>query len=271
MSDESGLDLLRRIAGDRLRRVRDLQVRIPGWTLRERLGTAPPAGRLERALRRGRAEAPIRLVCEVKRASPSKGMLNEAVDPVAMAALYARGGAAAISLVTEPDHFRGDPEWVDAVRPTTALPILMKDVVVDGYQLLDAALRGADAVLLIAALLSETQLQRLVSDARLLGLDPLVEIHDEVELSAAIRAGATVVGINNRDLRTFEVDPETAHRLLPRVPPPVTAVAESGLSRPEDLARLRATRCDAVLIGEAFMTSPDPAATLAALRAAAAG
>jgi indole-3-glycerol phosphate synthase len=131
--------------------------------------------------------------------------------------------------------------------------------------------RGADGVLLLAALLSEVQLQRLISEARLLGLDPLVEVHEVAELHHALRAGATLVGINNRNLHTFEVDLETSIRLLPQVPSMVTAVAESGLSRPEDLARLRATRCDAVLMGEVFMTSADPAATLASLAAAARG
>lgn len=271
MHDAPGLDVLRRIADDRRRRVAERQTAVPSWRLRERLGPARPAGRLERALRRGGPDGALRIIAEVKRASPSKGELCPAADPVAFARLYEAGGAAAVSLVTEPDHFRGDPSWVDAVRPATSLPILMKDFVVSDYQILDAAARGADAVLLIAALLSETLLQRYVSDARLLGLDALVEVHDEAELAIAVRAGATLIGINNRDLRTFAVDPDTAPRVLPRVPPLVTAVAESGVSGPADLARLRATRCDAVLIGEAFMTSPDPAATLAALRAAAAG
>jgi indole-3-glycerol phosphate synthase len=188
-----------------------------------------------------------------------------------MAKLYAQGGAAAISLVTEPDHFQGDPAWVDAVRPAVSIPILLKDFVVDSYQLVDAAARGADGVLLLAALLSEIQLQRLVTEARLLGLDCLVEVHDGEELQHAVRAGGTLVGINNRDLRTFEVRLETSLELLPRVPPLVTAVAESGLSRPEDLARLRATRCDAALMGEVFMVSSDPTATLATLAAAARG
>jgi len=160
---------------------------------------------------------------------------------------------------------------VEAVRPAVKIPILLKDFVLDSYQLLDAAVRGADAVLLIAALLSEVQLQRLISEARLLGLDCLVEVHTVDELSGALRAGATLVGINNRDLRTLEVDLETSIALLPRVPPLVTAVAESGIAAPEDLARLRATRCDAVLMGEVFMTSEDPAATLARLHAAARG
>jgi indole-3-glycerol phosphate synthase len=243
----------------------------PAHVLRGRLRTLEPAGRLERALRRGGPDGPLRLLCEVKRASPSKGPLREDVDPVATARLYEAGGAAAVSLVTEPDHFRGDPAWVDAVRPAVRLPLLMKDFVVDPWQILDAAARGADAVLLLAALLSETELQRFISEARLLGLDALVEVHDAAELARAVRAGATLVGINNRDLRTFEVRLETALELVPRVPPLVTAVAESGLSRPADLARLRATRCDAVLIGEALMTSPDPASTLATLAAAARG
>ena len=266
MADAPRADFLHRIAADRRGRVAEMERRVPGYALRAHLGPAPPAGRLERALRRPPGQ-PLRLVCEIKRASPSKGLLREDVDPVAIARLYEQGGASAVSIVTEPDHFRGDLAWVNAVR----LPILLKDFVVDGYQLLDAAVRGADGVLLLAALLSEVTLQRLVTEALLLGLDALVEVHNEDELRVALRAGATLIGINHRDLRTFEVDLETSSRLLPRVPPLVTAVAESGISTPADLARLRATRCDAVLMGEVFMTSPEPAAQLASLLAAARG
>lgn len=262
---------LERIAGDRRRRIDEMAQSVPAHALRERLGSAPPAGRLERALRRGGPDGPLRLLCEVKRASPSKGVLKADLDPVAMAKLYEAGGAAAVSLVTEPDHFQGEIEWIDRVRPEVAVPLLLKDFVIDSYQLLDAAVRGADGVLLLAALLSEIQIQRLVSEAKLLGLDALVEVHDVVELHRVLRAGATLVGINNRNLNTFEVDLNTSIRLLPQVPPLVTAVAESGLSTPEHLARLRATRCDAVLMGEVFMTSADPAATLSALAAAARG
>ncbi len=268
MADASFLE---RIAADRARRIQELAARVPAYVLRERLGSAPPAGRLERALRRGAATEPLRLLCEVKRASPSRGVLNASVDPPAMAQVYEAGGAAAISLVTEPDHFQGELEWVDRVRPVTRLPLLVKDFVLDPYQLLDAAVRGADGVLLLAAMLSDVQLQKLTGDAKLLGLDPLVEVHDDVELMRAVRAGATLVGINNRNLHTFEVDLETSLRLLPHVPPMVTAVAESGLSDPGDLTRLRATRCDAALMGEVFMTSADPAATLKTLAAAARG
>jgi indole-3-glycerol phosphate synthase len=267
---EARTDFLSRIAADRRRRITEMATLVPGHVLRARLGSAPPAGRLERALRRASGQ-PLRVIAEIKRASPSKGMLRADLDPVATARTYAEGGATAISIVTEPDHFQGDLEWLDAVRPAVRLPILLKDFVIDGYQLLDAANRGADGVLLIAALLSAVGLQRLVSDARLLGLDPLVEVHDEDELRRALRAGATLVGINHRDLRTFEVDLETSSRLLPLVPPLVTAVAESGISTPEALKRIAASRCDAVLMGEVFMTSSDPARTLASLMAAARG
>lgn len=267
----SSLDFLIRIVADRRRSVERMRQIVPGHELKARLAPTRPAGRLERPLRRGDASQPLKLVCEIKRASPSKGVLKADLDPVAFAKLYEAGGAAAISVVTEPDHFQGELEWVDAVRAAVKVPVLVKDFVVDSYQLLDAAARGADGVLLLAAALNATQTQRLITEARLMGLDALVEVHDEDQLARALWAGATIVGINNRNLQTFEVDLGTSTRLLPRVPRIVTAVAESGLSTPDDLARLRATRCDAVLIGEAFMTSADPAATLASLVAAARG
>jgi len=264
-------EFLARIADDRRRRVAQMKLETPPHLLRARLGPARGNGRLERALRRGGASQPLKLLCEIKRASPSKGLLNERLDPLELARIYEAGGAAAISLVTEPDHFQGELEWMDRVRPTTSLPLLLKDFVMDSYQLLDAAVRGADGVLLLATLLSETELQRLVGEAKRLGLDPLVEVHSEVELHAALRSGATLVGVNHRDLRTFELDMTLAERLLPLVPPMVAAVAESGISKPEDIARMRSTRCDAVLMGEVFATSLDPAATLAGLAAAARG
>jgi tryptophan synthase beta chain len=263
------MDVLNRIAESRRAQVEDMKRRVPGHELRRRVPAGRPAGRLERALRRGGPTEPLRLLCEVKRMSPSKGPLNPAADPVEYARRYERGGAAAISLVTEPTFFGGSLEWIEQVRPQVRLPLLLKDFVVDGYQLLDAAARGADGVLLLVALLSDVQLSRLLNEARLLGIDGMVEAHDEDQLRLALRAGATLVGINNRDLRTLEVDPERAFALLGKVPPLVTAVAESGFSTPEQIERLRRSRADAVLIGEALMTSPDPEGTLAALRAAA--
>ncbi|MGH7742829.1 MAG: indole-3-glycerol phosphate synthase TrpC [Candidatus Eiseniibacteriota bacterium] len=266
-----GADFLARVAGDRARRVAQMSLATPPHVLRERLPEVRPAGRLERALRRRPQSAPLKMLCEIKRASPSRGLLRGDLDPVEMALLYQRGGAAAISIVTEPDHFLGELEWINAVRARVELPILLKDFIVDPWQILDAAVRGADGVLLIAALLSETVLQRRITEARLLGLDCLVEVHSLPELEASIRAGATLIGINHRDLRTLEVRLETSLDLLPHVPPLLATVAESGLSRPEQLARLRETRCDAVLMGEVFMTSEDPAAVLSQLAAAARG
>ena len=262
-------DILARIAVDRRTRIAALEHETPGHVLRSRLFPAEPAGRLERALRRGGPDGALKLLCEVKRASPSKGVLNAHVDPAATARLYEAGGAAAISVVTEPDHFSGELSWINTVRAATKLPVLLKDFVLDSYQILDAAARGADAVLLIVAMHSEVALQRLISEARLLGLDSLVEVHTREELIIAIRAGGTLIGINNRNLHTFQVDMNTSIGLLPHMPPTVTAVAESGLSTPAHLAQLRTTRCDAVLMGEVFMTSADPAATLAQLAAAA--
>jgi indole-3-glycerol phosphate synthase len=269
--ERSAVDVLSRIADDRRKRVAEMRERVPGHLLRARLGTIRPAGRLERALRRGGPHGPLKLVCEIKRRSPSRGALHPVDDPVAIARLYQAGGATAISIVTEPDHFDGRLEWLDLVRPAVGLPLLLKDFVVDSYQLIDAAMRGADGVLLIAALQSEGQLQRWITEALLLGLDCLVEVHDGDELRRSIRAGATLIGINNRDLRTFQVDLGTSIRLLPSLPSTATAVSESGIAGPEDLAVLRTTRCDAVLMGEVLMTSADPAATLAGLVAAARG
>jgi indole-3-glycerol phosphate synthase len=266
-----GAEFLARITDDRRRRVAALKTAVPEATLRARLGEPQPAGRLARALRRDGATGAIRMLCEVKRASPSKGMLNEHVDPVQLASLYQAGGAAAVSLVTEPDHFKGDLGWMNTVRPAVSLPLLLKDFVIDSYQLLDAADRGADAALLLAALLSRDTMERLIGEARTLGLDALVEVHTADEMHAALDAGATIVGINHRNLHTFELDMSLSERLLPLIPASHIAIAESGISQPEELRRLRATRCDAVLMGEVFARAADPAATLAALAAAARG
>lgn len=271
MSARKGIDFLADIARDRRRRVGEMKLERPEAALRAQLAPDRAPGRLERALHRPAPAAPLQLLCEVKRASPSKGVLHANVDPVATAQVYERGGAAAVSLVTEPDHFQGDPRWMDQVRPTVALPLLLKDFVIDRYQLLDAAARGADAVLLLAALLDAARMAELIAEARTLALDCLVEVHDGDEMEAALSAGARIVGINNRSLHTFVVDLGTSIELLPRIPADRIAVAESGLSRPEDLLRLRETRCDAVLMGEVFMTSADPTATLASMRAAARG
>ena len=264
------IGILTRIADDRRRRIDAMERAEPAYALRARLGPPRPAGRLERALRRGAPAAPLRLLCEFKRASPSKGVLNATADPLIYARLYEAGGAAALSLVTEPDHFGGDLAWMPQVRAAVGLPLLLKDFVLDSYQLLDAAARGADGVLLLAALLSGVQLQRLIGEARLLGLDALVEVHDEHELEVALNldpAPPELIGINNRDLKTLEVDTSRTFTLLARVSGHALVISESGFSRPEQLNELAGAGVDGVLVGEALMRSPDVEAACRALTA----
>ena len=178
---------------------------------------------------------------------------------------YARGGAAAISVLTEPSFFDGALAHLAAVRAGVEVPLLRKDFVVDEYQLLEARLAGADAVLLIVSALTPADLARLHAAAQALGLAVLVEVHDEHELDVALQAGASIVGVNNRNLRTLAVDTGVSARLGPRIPDHVVAVSESGLSGPDDVARLRQAGYGAFLVGERLMTTADPEGTLRAL------
>jgi indole-3-glycerol phosphate synthase len=203
-----------------------------------------------------------RVIAECKRRSPSRGVLRRDYDPAAIARAYASAGAAAISVLTEPAFFDGSLDHVAAVRAAVDLPILLKDFVVDDYQLIEARVVGADAVLLIVAALPDAELGRLLARARELGLDPLVEVHNQLELERAIAAGATIVGVNNRNLRTLEVALDVTLSLAPRIPGGVVKVAESGLRTRADLTALTAAGYDAFLIGERLMTSADPGAAL---------
>jgi indole-3-glycerol phosphate synthase len=211
------------------------------------------------------------VIAECKRRSPSRGVLRAAYDAAAVARGYAAAGAAAVSVLTEPTFFDGSLEDLAAVRAAVDRPVLRKDFVISEYQLFEARAAGADAVLLIAAALEPDALAALAARAAALGLDALVEVHDADELAAAIEAGARIVGVNNRDLRTLAVDVRTSEALLARMPPGVVAVSESGLKTADDLARLARLGCRAFLIGERFMTEADPGAALAALLEAVAG
>ena len=205
----------------------------------------------------------MRLIAEVKRASPSRGLLAPNFDPVGLASRYAENGAAAISVLTEVDHFQGSLDHLEAVKEAVApqgIPVLRKDFLFDPYQLYEARARGADAVLLIVAMLEAARLRELLSAAQGLWLQALVEVHAEAELETALEAGAEVVGINQRDLRTFDVDVSLAARLRPLVPEGRIVVAESGISTAADVARLKTARVHAVLVGEALVTAPDTAA-----------
>jgi indole-3-glycerol phosphate synthase len=207
------------------------------------------------------------VIAECKRRSPSRGVLRAAYDPVAIARGYATAGAAAISVLTEPTFFDGSLDDLRAVRAAVDVPVLRKDFVVTRYQVVEAAVAGADAVLLIVAALDDEGLRALAAYARTCGLDTLVEVHDEPELERALAARADLVGVNSRNLRTLEVSTDVLDRLAPRIPRVVVAVAESGLKTAGDLRRLRALRYDAFLIGERFMTAPNPGAALAELKA----
>lgn len=231
---------------------------------RQALSLPPKAApfAFERVLRGKR----LSFICEVKKASPSKGVIAPDFPYLAIAQEYERAGASAISVLTEPEYFKGRDSYLTEIRQAVSLPLLRKDFTVHEYQLYEARLMGADAVLLIAALLDTDTLRRYIGICNRLGLSALVEAHDAQEVHSALAAGARVVGVNNRDLRTFEVDLNTCLRLGDRVPASIPFVAESGIRTPEDIEQLRRAGVNAVLIGETLMRSPDKKAALDTLR-----
>jgi indole-3-glycerol phosphate synthase len=208
----------------------------------------------------------LAVIAEVKRRSPSKGDLAADLDPAALAQAYERGGAACLSILTDGEFFGGSPDDLRAARAATRLPVLRKDFTVSPADVCDARIMGADALLLIAAALDDDELADLHTLAVDVGLDALVEVHDEGELDRALAAGAHLVGVNQRDLMTFEVDHDRAVRVGAAIPPTVVRVAESGVRGPDDVAALAAAGFDAVLVGELLVTSGDPAAAVALLR-----
>jgi indole-3-glycerol phosphate synthase len=246
----------RRVTAARRERERDSALE------RRAAGAVPDGAGFRGALaQRGR----VNVIAECKRRSPSKGVLCEQYDPVAMARQYEIGGAAAISVLTEPTFFDGALEHLTSVRAAVRVPLLRKDFVVDEYQLLEARAAGADAALLIVAALDQQNLVRLQARATVLGMAALVEVHDEGELVRAVDAGAGIIGVNNRNLRTLAVDVEASYRLVARMPADVVAVSESGLQSRRELEALSAAGYHAFLIGERFMTAPDPALAITEL------
>ena len=198
-------------------------------------------------------ENPYRIIAEVKKASPSKGIIKEDFDPLEIAQAYERGGADAISVLTEPHYFKGDLEYLTQIRRYVATPLLRKDFIIDEYQILEALVYGADFILLIAKALSKQELKHLLEYAFRLGLEVLVEIHDKEDLIKAIYAGANIIGINHRNLETFEMDMKLTEKLMPLIPQGKIIVAESGLSNKEIITHLSQIGADAFLIGEYFM------------------
>ncbi len=252
-------EILERKAGE----VAAARARLPERELRAALRDAPPPRDFAAALSsRG---GPLRVVAEVKRASPSAGAIAAALDAPAQAARYQAAGAACVSVLTDGPGFGGSLDDLRAVRAAVSLPLLRKDFVIDGYQLLEARAAGADAALLIAAALAPERLAELLRGCAELGLAALVEVHDEAEAGTALRAGARLVGVNNRNLGTFAVDLAVSERLLPLLPAGVKGVAESGVRGPADARRLRAAGAANLLVGEALVRAADPAALLRAL------
>lgn len=243
------------------RRLEETRSKVTEEALEERLASVEVPRGFRAAL--AAADRPA-LIAEIKRRSPSKGPLDEDLDAAALAAAYAAGGASAISVLTEPEGFGGSLEDLVAAR-RTGLPILRKDFLVDTFQVLESRAEGADAILLIVRVLGDdlTELMR-ASDA--LGMDALVEIYNESDLERALAAEADLIGINHRDLETFEVDPERTAKLRPQIPDGKLVVALSGVHERSDVEQLAAAGADAVLVGESLVTATDPAAKLRALR-----
>jgi indole-3-glycerol phosphate synthase len=221
-----------------------------------------PASRNPNSFRDALTRDGVNVIAEIKHRSPSKGIIREDFDPVRIAEVYGNAGAAALSVLVEEDFFGGSLEHLRAIRSRVALPLLRKDFIFDEYQLYESASAGADAVLLIVAILEDELLARLIRSAAELGLGTLVEVHSAGEMNRAAHAGATIVGVNNRDLSTFEVDLETSIRLARIATDGAVLVSESGINRGSDIRRLKAAGFGAFLVGEHLMSAKDPGAAL---------
>ncbi|MDR7522441.1 MAG: indole-3-glycerol phosphate synthase TrpC [Armatimonadota bacterium] len=238
---------------------------VPPGEMEARALAAPPPRDFAAAI----AGPPVRLIAEVKRASPSAGGIRRDADPAVFARHYQRAGAAAVSVLTDRRYFSGHTDDLLAVRRAVSLPVLRKDFVVDPYQVYESRALGADAILLIVGTVPSRDLAALGRLAGRLGLTPVFEVHTEAQVDEALEAGARVIGINNRDLQTLQVDLDTTVRLRPRIPRGRVVVSESGITTPDDVVRVCGAGIDAVLVGTALMASADPVAHLQALRLAA--
>jgi indole-3-glycerol phosphate synthase len=255
--------ILDQIVETKQREIDAARQRVPEAELERRVAGLPPARGFTAALR---VPGEVRIIAEVKKASPSAGVIRADFDPVAIARTYERHGAACLSVLTDETYFQGRLEYLSAIREAVGRPLLRKDFILDRYQLLEARLAGADTALLIAEILPGNRLAELHRDAAALGLDVLVELHDADQLPRVLDCGAALVGINNRDLRTFATRLEHTLELMPRIPAGVAVVSESGIRTHDDLQRLSAAGVCAVLVGESLMRSPDIGAALDALR-----
>ncbi len=265
MTASSDPDILRTILRRKAEEVADRSAITPLRLMREQAAAAAPVRGFLAALRARVAKGEAAVIAEVKKASPSRGIIRPDFDPVAIARSYADHGAACLSVLTDIDFFQGSDDYLRQARAACALPILRKEFIVDPWQLFEARAMGADCVLLIVAALDQARLGELHSVARELGMDVLVEVHDRDELDQALSLGLDMVGINNRNLHTFETRLETTLDLLSQIPQSTLVVTESGIHTRDDVARLRAAGVDTFLVGEAFMKVPEPGEKLAQL------
>ncbi|MBP85633.1 MAG: indole-3-glycerol-phosphate synthase [Planctomycetaceae bacterium] len=246
--------ILDKIAATKRIEIRQAKQELPEAELRAQLANAPPVRDFFGALA---ADGPIKLIAEVKKASPSKGIIRENFHPVDIAQEYEASGATCLSVLTDEPYFQGSLEYLRHIREAVSLPVLRKDFILDSYQLLEARVAGADAVLLIAECLDDCTLRKLHNEAIELGLTPLVELYEPDNLPRVFDAGATLIGVNNRDLRTFEVDLDHTIRLRDRIPDQCVLVGESGIRTHQDVVRLQTAGVDAILVGESLMAQPD--------------
>ena len=258
-------DILEKIIATKQEEVIAAQVARPFADVDAQARTMPAARGFTRALRDKIAQSRPAVIAEIKKASPSKGVLREAFDPPAIAASYERAGAACLSVLTDKPFFQGAAEYLAQARDACALPALRKEFIVDEYQVAESRVLGADAILLIAAALEDEQMAALERCAHEYGMDVLVEVHDADELARVLPLSTRLIGINNRNLRNFSVTLDTTFNLLPRVPGDRLVVTESGIVTQRDVALMRAKGVNAFLVGEAFMRAADPGAALTAL------
>jgi len=257
------MSILDDILRDKAQEVIDRATQTPLHKIKERLKTNQDNAALgprgfSAALHARSAQGASAVIAEVKKASPSKGLIREDFDPQAIARSYAAGGATCLSVLTDQKYFQGHDDYLQAARAACALPVLRKEFIVDNYQVWETRALGADALLLIVAALSTTQLQDLYGQAQELGLDVLVEVHDEAEMDQALELSCDLLGVNNRNLKTFETSLETTARLAARAPQNALLVSESGIHTATDIAYLRDLGVHCYLIGEAFMRVDDP-------------
>lgn len=257
-------DILHKLLAGKAKALEADRARESQEVLAERAQARRPERRsLRKALESSRGPA---VIAEIKRASPSRGLIARSFDPALIARGYAQAGADAISVLTERDHFLGDLSYLDVARSNVAVPILRKDFITDAYQVVQSAAHGADAILLIAAVLDDGALRALLAEAAVWDLEVLVEVHDQSELERVTAAGATLIGVNNRDLRTFETDLSVTEHLLEFAAPGAFIVSESGVGTPADALRLYRKGARAFLIGESLMRAEDPSAFLRAIK-----